>query len=93
MTLITTAPRRRRRWGRVRGALAVAALLLSALEALVSAVTGWPPLSALARRAAAPLASAWRSAAYRPFPAGPPVVIRPASVPASEGSPDHGASA
>jgi hypothetical protein len=87
---ITTAPRKRRRWGRLRGTAAVIVLLLSALEALVSAVTGWPPLTYVVRRFAATLAAAYRTAAHRPVPAGPPVVIRVAPAPAHEGNPDHG---
>ncbi len=75
MTVITTAPRRRRPWGRVRGTVAVLMLLLSALEALLSAVTGYP-LALTARRIARPIAAAWRSATCRPVPAGPAVTIR-----------------
>lgn len=86
MALITTAHRRRRRWGRVRGTIAVAMLLLTALEALLSAVTGWPPVTWTARRIAAPFAAAWRSAAWRTIPSVPIVTIRTAS----EGSRDHG---
>lgn len=84
MHLVTTANRRRRRWGRIRGTAAVAVLLLSAGESLLSAVTGWPPVSRTARRIAAPFAAAWRSAAFRPVPAGPLVTIRTPAAPASE---------
>lgn len=84
---ITTAPRRRRRWGRLRGTAAVIVLLLSALEALVSAVTGWPPLTCIVRRFAAPVAAAYRTGARRTVPAGPPVIIRTPPAPAHEGNP------
>ena len=90
MTLITTAPRRRRRWGRLRGAVAVVLLLLTALEALLSAVTGWPPLTCIARRFAVPFAAAYRAAAHRPVPAGPLVTIHTPPAPTSEGSPSDG---
>lgn len=86
MALITTAHRRHRRWGRIRGTIAVAVLLLTALEALLSAVTGWPPVTRVARSIAAPFAAAWRAAAWRTIPAVPIVTIRTAS----EGSRDHG---
>jgi hypothetical protein len=90
---ITNAPRRRRRWGRLRGAAAVVMLLLTAAEALLSAATGWPPLTWTARRFAAVLAAAYRTASHRPSPAGPPVVIRATPAPAHEGNPDHGVDA
>jgi hypothetical protein len=83
---ITTAPRRRRRWGRLRGTAAVIVLLLSALEALLSAVTGFPPLTYIVRRFAAAFAVAYRTAAHRPVPAGPPVVIRTTPAPTSKES-------
>jgi hypothetical protein len=73
VTLITAAPRRRRPWGRLHGAVAVAALLLSGLDQLISAVTGWPPLAYACRRAAAPIAAVYRAASSRPS-AAPPVV-------------------
>lgn len=65
VTRITSSPRRRRRWGRLRGTWAVLALLLTALDHLVSAVTGCRPIAVTARRIAAPIAAAWRSAAWR----------------------------
>jgi hypothetical protein len=83
---ITNAPRRRRRWGRLRGTAAVIVLLLSAFEALLSAVTGWPPLTWTARRFGAAFAAAYRAAAHRPVPVGPPVVIRTAPAPTSKES-------
>lgn len=46
-----------RRW--LRGALAVITLLASAVDALVSAVTGWPRLAYVARQLARPLRDAW----------------------------------
>ena len=93
MTVVTTAPRKRRRWGRLRGAVAVALLLLTALEALISAVTGWLPLSYVARRFAAPIVAAWRAAAWRSVPSVRLVTIRATPAPADEGNPDHGVDA
>jgi hypothetical protein len=65
MTLITTAPRHRRPWGRLRGTAAVALLLLSALEQLVSAATGFPPASWRIRKLTAPVRVTWREAAWQ----------------------------
>lgn len=61
-----TGPRRRRlavprRW--LRGALAVAALLVSAADALISALTGWAPVGRTIRQLAAPIADAWHRGA------------------------------
>lgn len=64
--VITTVQPRPRPWGRLRGTWAVAVLLLSALDHLAAAVTGWPPVAWTARRFAAPVAAAWRSARHRP---------------------------
>jgi hypothetical protein len=57
--------RQRRPWGRWRGTLAVALLLLSALDQLVTALIGWPPVAWMARTIAAPMAEAWQAAAWR----------------------------
>lgn len=57
----------RPRWGRLRGLAAVAALLLSAADQFVSAVTGWPPAARIWRHLAAGVATAYRhGAAPRP---------------------------
>ena len=61
-------------------------LLLSALEALLSAVTGWPPLTCIVRQFGAVFAAAYRGAAHRPVPVGPPVVIRTTPAPTSKES-------
>ena len=58
--------RRRFRW--LRGLAAVAALLASAVEVLVSALTGWPRASWAVRQLARPLRDAWRRGA-RTIPA------------------------
>ena len=61
-----------RRW--LRGALAVAALLLGAASALVSAVTGWPRAGYIARQLARPLSDAWqRGTRTRRIP--PPAIV------------------
>lgn len=85
---ITTVRPRTRPWRRVRGILAVAALLLSAAEALISAVTGWRPVSLVVREFGAVFAATWRSATRRPAPAGPLVTIRTPTPPgpANDGS-------
>lgn len=72
---ITAARRQRRPWGRARGTLAVAALLLSAADHLFTALMGWPPVAYVTRRIAAPIGDAWRSAAWRTTPAGPIAII------------------
>jgi len=72
---ITTARRQRRPWGRTRGTLAVAALLLSALDHLTTALIGWPPIAYVTRRIAAPVGDAWRYAAWRTTPAEPIAII------------------
>jgi hypothetical protein len=82
-----TAPRRRP-WGRARGVAAVAALLLSALDHLATALIGWPPAAYMARRVAAPIAEAWRAAAWRTTPAAPVAVITIRTPPAPERTPD-----
>lgn len=71
---ITAAPQRPRparpRWGRLRGLAAVAALLLTAADTLISAVTGWPPAVRTWRRLADRISAAYRhGAALRPRPA------------------------
>lgn len=70
-----TDNRQRRPWGRARGILAVAALLLSALDHLVTALIGWPPIAWMARTIAAPIAAAWRSAAWWSPPIRPTAII------------------
>jgi hypothetical protein len=82
-----TAPRRRP-WGRARGTVAVAALLLTALDHLATAVIGWPPIAYMTRRVAAPIADAWRAAAWRTAPAGPVAIITIRTPPAPERNTD-----
>jgi hypothetical protein len=73
MTRTSTA--RRRPWGRTHGTIAVAALLATALDDLLTAVIGWPPVRYVARRFARPIADAWRSAAWRSTPREPVAII------------------
>jgi hypothetical protein len=68
-------PPRRPRFRVLRGALAAAALLLSAAETLLSAVTGWRRPSRVARELAAAYRDAWRRGAPRPSPIPPPSVV------------------
>jgi hypothetical protein len=67
-TITDAPPRPRRRKGRyraaMRGWLAMAALDLSAVDALVTAVLGVPPLAYMARRICEVYRRAYRSAAY-----------------------------
>lgn len=70
---ITAAPPRpkpaRPRWGRLRGLAAVATLLLTAADTLISAVTGWPPAVRTWRRLSDRLTTAYRhGTASRPAP-------------------------
>jgi len=59
----------RPRWGRLRGLAAVVALLLSAADVLISAVTGWPPAVRTWRRLSDRIATAYRrGTASRPAP-------------------------
>jgi hypothetical protein len=81
MTTRTRATRSRARsWRRVRGTVAVAALLLSAADHLAAALAGIPPLGYMARRAGGVLADEWRSATRSPRP-GRPIVIRVTTTP------------
>jgi hypothetical protein len=66
MTLPASQPRQRCPWGRMRGTLAVASLLLSALDHLVTALIGWPPVAWMARAIAAPITETWRTARRGP---------------------------
>jgi hypothetical protein len=85
----TTADRSQRRpWGRTHGTIAVAALLLSALDHLVTAVIGWPPVAYMTRRVAAPIADAWRAAAWRSSPRAPIAIITIRTPPAPERTTD-----
>jgi hypothetical protein len=86
VTRITTAPRRRRPWGRLRGTGAVAVLLISALDHLVSAITGLRPLAVTIRQFAAPIAAAWRSAAWR---TASPATVTIRTMPADERTNDR----
>jgi len=86
MTRITTATRRRRPWGRARGTAAVIVLLTSALDHLISAITGCRPIAATVRRFAAPIAAAWRSAAWRTSSS---TAVRIWTAPADERTSDH----
>jgi hypothetical protein len=78
---------RRRPWGRTHGALAVAALLLTAADDLLTALAGWPPVRYAARRIAAPIADAWRSAAWRSAPIRPTAIVTIRTTPAPERNP------
>jgi hypothetical protein len=66
---------RRRPWGRTHGTIAVAALLLSALDHLATAIIGCPPVAYMTRRVAAPIAAAYRSAAWRSTPIRPTAIV------------------
>jgi hypothetical protein len=85
--VITTAPDRPRRWGRLRGTWAVIALLLSALDHLVAAVIGCLPIAVIVRRFAVPVAAAWRSGRRRTASTSPVVYL---ASPASKRSHDDG---
>lgn len=82
--------RQRRPWGRTRGALAVAALLLSALDHLVTALIGWPPVEWMARMIAEPIAEAWRSAAWHTPRRAPIAIITIRTPPAPERTTEDG---
>lgn len=88
MTAPVTSACQRRPWGRVRGTLAVASLLLSALDHLVTALIGWPPAAWMARTIAAPVTEAWRGAAWRSPRRSPISVITIRTSPAPERNPD-----
>jgi hypothetical protein len=79
----------RRPWGRTHGTIAVAALLLSALDHLTTALIGWPPVAYMARRVAAPIAAAYRSAAWRSTPIRPTAIVTIRTTPAPERTPDN----
>ena len=79
----------RRPWGRARGTLAVAALLLSGLDHLVTALIGWPPVAWLARTITAPLGDAWRAAAYHRPRRDPIAIITIRTPPAPERTSDN----
>lgn len=66
-----TPPRSRR----LRGLLAVIGLLASAVDALLSALTGWPRPSRVGRRFAAVIAATYRHAAGRPAPVPPLSIV------------------
>jgi hypothetical protein len=74
---ITSAPSRPRRGGVVRGLLAVAALLITAADALITALIGIPPIGWMWRQVAAVITSTYRRAAARPgpIPGSEPVLI------------------
>ena len=78
----------RRPWGRVRGTLAVAALLLTALDHLLTALIGWPPVTWMARTIAAPIAETWRAAAWRAARRRPVAIITIRTPPAPERTTD-----
>lgn len=87
---ITTAPARPR-WGRLRGSWAVAVLLLSALDHLVTAVIGSRPVACIVRRFAAPVSAAWRSGRRRrPVAAQPAMSLVYVASPARERNHDDG---
>ena len=75
-------------WGRARGTLAVASLLLSALDHLVTALIGWPPVAWMARTIAAPIVEAWRAAAWRTVRRNPIAIITIRTPPAPERTTD-----
>jgi hypothetical protein len=81
---ITTAPVHRRPWGRLRGAWAVAALLLTALGHLIAAALGIRPIAWTGRRLIVPLAAAYRSASRLPVPPPAGSVLAYTARPTSE---------
>jgi hypothetical protein len=78
---ITNAPPPARpRWGRLRGLAAVALLILTAADDLISAATGWPHAARIWRDLSRPIRTAYRRGTA---PAVPALII-PASQPERE---------